>query len=75
VQSHLLEVRTVATTARSRWGPRPGAHLSGRAVNFLTCEQSVLLGPVQRQIEFPQTRRGELDGLPALEDGLDKFRA
>ena len=26
------------------------------------CEQSTLLGPVQRQIEFGQTRRGELDG-------------
>jgi len=48
--------------------------ISGRTCG-LTCEQFVLLGPVQRQIEFPQTRRGELDGLPALEDGLDKFRA
>src|SRR5204862_7867015 len=41
----------------------------------LACEQFVLLGPVQRQIEFGQPRRGELDGLPALQDRLDQFRA
>jgi hypothetical protein len=35
----------------------------------------VLLGPVQRQIEFGQPRRGELDGLPALQDRLDQLRA
>ena len=39
------------------------------------CEQPVLLGPVERQIEFGQTRRGELDGLAALQDGLDQLRA
>jgi hypothetical protein len=35
----------------------------------------VLLGPVERQIEFGQPRRGELDGLPALQDRLDQLRA
>ena len=39
------------------------------------CEQFVLLRPVQRQIEFGQPRRGERDGLPALQDRLDQFRA
>src|ERR1700730_18072424 len=41
----------------------------------LACEQFVLLGPVQRQVEFGQPRRGELDGLPALQDRLDQLRA
>src|SRR5205823_9310017 len=41
----------------------------------LACEQFVLLRPVQRQIEFGQPRRGELDGLPALQDRLDQLRA
>ena len=35
----------------------------------------MLLRPVQRQIEFGQPRRGELDGLPALQDRLDQLRA
>ena len=35
----------------------------------------MLLGPLQRQIEFRQPRRGELDGLPALLDGFDQLRA
>ena len=39
------------------------------------CEQFALLGPVQWQIEFGQTRRGERDGLPALQDRLDQLRA
>src|SRR5437588_9553659 len=38
-------------------------------------EQFVLLDPVQRQIEFGQPRRGELDGLPALQDRFDQLRA
>ena len=38
-------------------------------------EQAVLLGPAQRQIEFGQTRRGELDGLPPLQDRFDQLRA
>ena len=28
----------------------------------------MLLGPIERQIEFGQSRRSELDGLPALQD-------
>ena len=35
----------------------------------------MLLGSVQRQIKFGQPRRGELDGLPALQDRLDQLRA
>jgi hypothetical protein len=59
------------------WGrPDRLQRRSGRAVNcgpsmavrfaYSACEQSVLLGPIERQIEFGQPRRGELDGLPAL---------
>jgi hypothetical protein len=33
----------------------------------------VLLGPAQRQIEFGQSRRCELDRLPALQDGFESF--
>ena len=42
---------------------------------YSACEQSVLLGPIERQIEFGQPRRGELDGLPALQDRFDQLRA
>ena len=35
----------------------------------------MLLDPVQRQIEFGQPRRGELDGLPTLQDRRDQLRA
>jgi len=35
----------------------------------------VLLGPVERQIELAQTRRGEFTGLPPLQDRLDQLRA
>ena len=35
----------------------------------------MLLDPVQRQIEFGQPRRCELDGLPALQDRFDQLRA
>jgi len=35
----------------------------------------MLLSPVEGQIKFGQPRRGELDGLPALEDRFDERRA
>ena len=35
-------------------------------------EQAVLIGPVERQIEFGKTRRSEFGGLPALQDRLDQ---
>src|ERR1700738_1417524 len=38
-------------------------------------EQVVLIGPVERQIEFGKTRRSEFDGLPALHDRLDQLGA
>ena len=41
----------------------------------LAREQLALLGPVQRQIQFGQTRRRELDGLPALQDHQDQLWA
>src|SRR6201987_2750144 len=36
-------------------------------------EQVALIGPVERQIEFGQTRRREFDGLPAVQDRLDQL--
>jgi hypothetical protein len=35
----------------------------------------VLLGPVEGQIEFGETRRSEFDGLPTLQARLDQLRA
>ena len=72
MQSHLLKVPTVCDDVKAVVGPWPGAYLSGFG---LTCEQSALLGPVQRQVDFRQARCGELDGLPALQDRLDQVRA
>ena len=34
----------------------------------------LLLGPVEREIDIGQTRRGELDRLSALQDRIDKLR-
>src|SRR5271154_2998696 len=73
MQSHLPKVLTICKRRAAAVGPRPGAYLSGVAV--LACEQFLLLGPVQRQIEFGQPRRGELAGLPAVQDRLDQLRA
>src|SRR5207248_9945505 len=61
-----------ANDARPRWGRglghiRPELRFSLRAVSAAR--------PVQRQIEFGQPRRGERDGLPALQDRLDQLRA
>jgi hypothetical protein len=72
MQSHLLEFRPFATTRG-----RGGAAAWGISVRtcVLTCEQSVPFGPVKPQIDFRQTRRGELDGLPALQDRFDQLRA
>src|SRR5438552_7267475 len=38
-------------------------------------EQAALLGPVERQIEFGETRRSEFDGLPAVQDHLHQLGA
>src|SRR5437879_1531134 len=72
MQSHLPKVLTICNDARPRRGR--GLGTSVRSCG-LACEQFVLLGPVQRQIEFGQPRRGELDGLAALQDRLDQLRA
>src|SRR3984893_13016782 len=73
MQSHLAKVLTFCKLTRGRGG----AAAWGTSVRScgLACEQFVLLGPVQRQIEFGQPCRGELDGLPALQDCLDQLRA
>src|SRR5580692_1477313 len=73
MQSHLPKVLTVckrraAAVGAAAWG------ISVRSCG-LACEQFLLLGPVQRQIEFGQPRRSERDGLPALQDRLDQLRA
>src|ERR1700719_2064013 len=73
MQSHLLKVSDRMQITRSRGG----AAAWGTSVRScgLACEQFVLLRPVQRQIELGQPRRGELDGLPALQDRLDQLWA
>src|ERR1700731_1472681 len=73
MQSHLLKVSDRMQITRSRGG----AAALGTSVRScgLACEQFLLLGPVQRQVEFGQPRRGEFDGLPALQDRLYQLRA
>src|SRR5712671_2811215 len=71
MQSHLGKAQTVCADAAVAVEAAAWGYLS----SSLTCEQSVLLDPVERQIEFGQTRRGELDGLPALQDRFDQLRA
>src|SRR5437763_1635961 len=73
MQSHLLKVSDRMQITRSR-GRAAAWGTSVRSCG-LACEQFVLLGPVQRQIEFAQPRRSERDGLPALQDRLDQLRA
>src|SRR5882762_4749765 len=38
-------------------------------------QQAALVGPVERQIEFGKTCRGEFDRLPAVQDRLDQLGA
>src|SRR5205085_3004762 len=72
--SHLRQVLTLSQN--DTW-PRGGAAAWGTSLRSwgLACEQFVLLRPVQREIEFGQPGRSELDGLPALQDRLDQLRA
>src|SRR5712672_2145786 len=73
MQSHLRQVLTLSQNdTRPRWGRGLG-HICPE-LRF-SCEQFVLLRPVQRQIEFGQPRRGKLGALPALQDRLDQLRA
>src|SRR5436309_8429685 len=72
MQSHLPKVLTRLQATRGRGGSAAWGISVGSC--GLACEQFLLLGPVQRQIEFGQPRRGERDGLPALEDRLDQLR-
>src|SRR5947208_11408627 len=73
MQSHLSKVLTILQMTRGRGG----AAAWGTSVRScgLACEQFVLLHPVQWQVKFRQPGRGELDGLPALQDRLDQLRA
>src|ERR1700747_3360769 len=73
MQSHLLKGSDLLQMTHGR----SGAAAWGRSVRSCgsACEQVVLLGPVERQIEFGQPRRGERDGLPALQDRLDQLGA
>src|SRR3954449_12427243 len=73
MQSHLRQVPTLSQNDTRRGGAAAWG-ISVRSWD-LACEQFVLLRPVQRQIEFGQPRRGELDGLPTLQDRLDQLRA
>src|SRR5947209_3003366 len=73
MQSHLWQVLTLSqNNTRPRWAAAWGTSLRSYG---LACEQFVLLRPVQRQIEFGQTRRGELDRLPALQNRINELRA
>src|SRR5215831_13025962 len=72
MQSHLGKAQAGCNDAPAAVGPRPCGISPGSGS---TCEKSALLGPVQRQIESGQTRRGQLDGLPALQDRFDQLRA
>ena len=54
--------------------PRSRAGVPAR-VRSSACEEFVLLGPVERQIEFAQTRCSERDGLPAFQYGVDEPRS
>src|SRR5258707_12071489 len=73
MQSHLPEGPDGLQPTRGRGGAAAWG-ISVRSCGS-ACEQFVLLRPVQRQIELGQPRRGELDGLPALQDRLDQLRA
>src|SRR5215813_7548249 len=53
---------------------RPRSGMLAR-VRRSACEESVLLGPVERQLEFAQTRRSERDGVPTFQDRVDEPRA
>src|SRR5947209_10948399 len=73
MQSHLSKVLTVCNRRAAAVGA--GAWCISVRSCGSACEQFVLLRPVQRQIEFGQPRRSELDGLPALQGRLDQLRA
>src|SRR6516165_533993 len=70
MQSHPGAARTMCNDAQAEvinrdWGISSFCRLGS--------EKPVLLGPVERQIEFGQTRRRKLDRLPAVQDRLDQL--
>ena len=70
MQSHPGATRTRCNDAQAVVVPAVLRHLE---LWRLRSEKPVLLGPVERQIEFGQTRRSKLDRLPALQDCLDQL--
>src|SRR6516162_6379498 len=72
MQSHPGATRTRCNDAQAVVVPAVLRHLE---LWRLRSEKPVLLGPVERQIEFGQTRRSKLDRLPALQDCLDQLWA
>jgi len=50
------------------WAPPVAGRSSAR-------QEAALIGPIERQIEFGEARRSELDGLPAVQDHLDQLGA
>src|SRR5947199_8867969 len=49
--------------------------LSIKGRSLTARQQAALVGPVERQIEFGETCRGEFDRLPAVQDRLDQLGA
>src|SRR5438105_3219403 len=68
MQSHLEN----ACSSALKTALRVPRHATGlRSVG----EESALLAPIERQIEFGQPLRGERDRVAALQDRLDQLRA
>ena len=61
--------------AQQREEPRPWPGLPLFAGRSSARQEAALIGPVERQIEFGEARRSELDGLPAVQDHLDQLGA
>src|SRR2546430_2459682 len=65
----------LAKTALNVKSPGLGLDTHSVRVRSSARQEAALLGPVERQIEFGETRRGEFEGLPALQDRLDQLGA
>jgi len=70
MQFHLEGLNRPTAPGRANHGP-----VCLPRVRSSACEELVLVGPVQRQIEFVQTRRSERDGVPAFQDRVDEPQA
>src|ERR1700730_7655259 len=72
IQSHLGKRQPSATTRGRRSQPQPATAWPGCLGS--ACKHLVLLVPVERQIDLGEPRRGERDGLAALQDRLNQLR-